>query len=172
LNIKLLVYTSMIAIAVVTAAACGGDNDGAEDSPTATTATTPRPTAPDRFPADYPEEFPSYPGASLDQGARYEGQVLVLFSSPDARDDIADFYREKLQEEPWELLTERISDNGNTLVMTFRHSSENVRGSVTLSVGSSPGAGTTINAVFTVPTAVEATLPPTTPDTTADVADS
>lgn len=151
MKLKTLFYVGMIsALLLAAGAACGGDDDDGGSSPTPSETSTPRATRPADFPEGFPEDFPLYPGAAYEQGLRYEEQVLVLFTAPDVRSTIADFYREQLQAEPWTLVSEVESSNNQTLLLTFRSETDGVRGTLTLSAGA-PGAGTTISVIFALP---------------------
>jgi len=138
------------ALLLAAGAACGGDDDGGGSSPTPSETSTPRASRQADFPDGFPEGFPLYPGAAYEQGLRYESQVVVLFTAPDVRSMVADFYRERLQAEPWTLASEMAISNNQTLLLTFRNEADGGRGTVSLSVGA-PGAGTTISIIFALP---------------------
>ena len=149
LKLKALFYISMIisgAMLLTASAACSSDGDGDGDG-TPSDTSTPRATRPVDFPEGFPDEFPLYPGATYQQGVHYEQQLFVLFTSPDSRPIIAEFYRDRLQAEPWTLESEAGGNSGQILIMTFRNDDTNLLGSVTLASGDSAGE-TIINAIF------------------------
>lgn len=153
MKLKTLFHIGMIsALLLAIGAACssGDDGDNGGSSPTPSETSTPRISRAADLPDGFPAEFPLYAGAAYEQGVRYEEQVLALFTSPDARNVIADFYREQLQTEPWTLVSEVEGSGGRTLLMTFLRDADNLRGTLTLAAGS-PGAGTTISVIFALP---------------------
>ena len=121
LKLKMLFYIGTISTLLLAAAACGGDDDDGGSSPTQSETSTPRASRQVDFPEGYPEEFPLYPGAIYEQGSRHEQAVLVQFTSPDGLSEIAGFYRERLQAEPWRLVSEAAIRSGQTLSLVFRH---------------------------------------------------
>lgn len=157
LDLRIIICSALVCFLLTAGIACGGDDDGG-GTPTASGEVpgTPRPTAPTNFPEDFPEDFPLYPGAELDSGIRIGFQVIAVFSSLDSRGDVADFYREALDQEPWELDSEA-EGNPGTILMLFKHTAEDIRGTMTLHTVPS---GTAININFTVAESVGPTLPP------------
>jgi hypothetical protein len=144
---KLLAVIALVAVMAL-AMACGDDDADSTASPT--DAGTPRPTAPLNLPADFPEDFPLYDNMSLDQGARFENQVLAAFFTPAEPGEVAAYYRAELAQEPWEIVTDKVNALGDVITLTFRHSSSEVRGTLTLSEPAA-GAGTAVNTSFVVP---------------------
>jgi len=119
--------------------ACGDNGDGSSDgspSPSAT-ATGPTPTIPyDRLPVGYPEGFPLYPDSTIAQTARFQNQVHVSLESDTSGEAIATFYREVINEEPWEPLVETRDDTQGVLVLRFRNTVESITGNVTITATS------------------------------------
>jgi hypothetical protein len=150
----------VLALAALMMAACGDDDD-ADPTDTTGATSTPLPTRAGQFPEDYPEDFPNYPNASLEQPVRFADQVIVVLSTPDDRNTVADFYRDALTE-PWVLQSVQDSPTQDLLLLNFTHNEDPVRGSVT--VNSDGAEGSVITLRFVVPNQAGPSLVPQTPN--------
>ena len=111
---------ALLFLILLGAVACNGSGDSgasptAESSPTASSPTpgaSPTPVSlsptPEPSPATlapgFPEDFPVYAGATLDRSEPVEGAVLARWKTPDPVSQVAEFYKQALAEEPWEIL--------------------------------------------------------------------
>ena len=108
--------------------ACGGESEPANPAPEVTTsaATRPpveRPNVPSaatsgmsseaelrgagELPSGFPKDFPSYPGATATQSMAVPGApMLVTFTASNAKEEVYDFYRDRLAGQGWEIQEE------------------------------------------------------------------
>ncbi len=106
------VGTAILSCAVLVG--CGGEaakptNSAAPSTPAATPSTTPSTVSTPggtvstggSLPADFPKDVPVYAGATVTSGATTGAGAAVVFSSADATDKIAAFYKEELPKNGW-----------------------------------------------------------------------
>lgn len=109
------VGTAILSCAVLVG--CGGEaakptNSAAPSTPAATPSATPSTTpstvstpggtaSTGSLPADFPKDVPVYAGATVTSGATTGAGAGAVFSSADATDKIAAFYKEELPKNGW-----------------------------------------------------------------------
>jgi hypothetical protein len=131
--------------------ACGDDDEAEVTSTPAGESATPRaPLGP--YPADYPEDFPEYPNASLGFTSRIYDQVLVTLSTDDSRSIVADFYRQQLSEEPWSVLVETEEPAQNQITIRFKHNTDDITGTLTIATSGAETSSTVMSMRFVVDT--------------------
>lgn len=126
--------------------ACG---DGAEqpstptaepaESPTSAAATPtptfeplPSPTVTlDDLPEQFPADFPIYPNATVTGGSQQGTNLTAFLNTPDPSSDVVEFYRQALDQSPWNLAA--VTESEAATFVNFSHSEdESLSGTVVI----------------------------------------
>ena len=95
---------------------------------------SPRPeSSPATLAPGFPQDFPVYTGATLDRSESVEGAVLARWKTPDPVSQVAEFYKQALAEDPWEILaTDDIPDTDLVGIQITRTDIPDVTGAMAI----------------------------------------
>jgi hypothetical protein len=124
-----LLWTALPLLLLALSLACGGDGAPADEGSvptasvdleeTAAPASTPEySSVTGRLPDTFPSRFPVYDGVSIERGDTLTDSFVVDFRSADPPDDIAAFYREALDSDPWHIIKIEEAE-GNITIIEF-----------------------------------------------------
>ena len=144
--------------------ACNGDdNGGGDNSPQPTLSPT---SAPD-LPREVPDDFPFYPNGTITGSATVANQVFVTMKTDDKRREVADFYRDALNKEPWKLSSVSDIPAQQIISLNFTHLEDPVAGIITIIGPDAEGESNEITARFVLPESEGTPLPTSAPSPTA-----